>query len=131
MIGTALWRSCLSYRSRAHTVASWFTRLATCVAVLASASHAAAQVTYEVVADLSSIGAALPLGGLIVGPDGALYGTASAGGHGDGCGVVYRLDASGAVTAASRLRLAGRLRTGGRARRGTGSRFVRRHPQRW
>ena len=99
MIGTALWRSCLSYRSQAHTVASWFTRLATCVAVLASASQAAAQVTYEVVADLSSIVAALPLGGLIVGPDGALYGTASAGGHGDGCGVVYRLDASGAVTA--------------------------------
>ena len=66
--------------------------------MLAHASNAAAQVSYEVVADLGTIGGAEPLGGLIAGSDGALYGTASRGGAVN-CGLVYRIDASGTVAA--------------------------------
>ncbi len=66
-------------------------------AVLASAHDLFAQVTYTVVADLASIGGAAPLGGVIRGADGALYGPTSEGGAGN-CGIVYRLDATGQLS---------------------------------
>ena len=69
-----------------------------CLVLLGHTSNAAAQVSYEVVADLGTIGGAEPQGGLIAGSDGALYGTASRGGP-QNCGLVYRIDASGAVSA--------------------------------
>ena len=72
--------------------------IATCLALLAGASDLNAQVTFEVVADLGSIGGAAPLGGVIRGADGALYGVTSEGGGADNCGVVYRLDPTGALT---------------------------------
>ena len=69
-----------------------------CLVLLGHTSNAAAQVSYEVVADLETIGGAEPQGGLIAGSDGALYGTASRGGP-QNCGLVYRIDAPGAVSA--------------------------------
>jgi len=66
--------------------------------MLAGASDLEAQVAYDVVADFGSIGGAAPLGGVIRGADGALYGVTSQGGS-ENCGLVYRLDASGGLTA--------------------------------
>jgi uncharacterized repeat protein (TIGR03803 family) len=56
-----------------------------------------AQSNYTIVGDLSSIGGATPLSGLVRGSDGALYGTTSGGGSSN-CGMVYRLAADGALT---------------------------------
>ena len=72
--------------------------VAACLAVLAGTGDLDAQVTFDVVADLGSIGGAAPLGGVIRGADGALYGVTSEGGGADNCGVVYRLDATGVLT---------------------------------
>jgi uncharacterized repeat protein (TIGR03803 family) len=71
--------------------------IAACIAVLACAHDLYAQVSYAVVADLSSIGGAAPLGGVIRGADGALYGTTSEGGA-ENCGIVYRIDAAGVLS---------------------------------
>jgi len=70
--------------------------IAVCLAALAGASDLEAQVAYDVVADFGSIGGRAPLGGVIRGADGALYGVTSEGGS-DNCGLVYRLAASGAL----------------------------------
>jgi uncharacterized repeat protein (TIGR03803 family) len=67
------------------------------IALLACARDLSAQASYQVVAELASIGGASPLGGLIAGPDGALYGTTSEGGT-ENCGIVYRLDAAGQLS---------------------------------
>ena len=104
--------------------------LAACLVALAHASNAAAQVSYEVVADLGTIGGAEPLGGLIAGSDGALYGTASRGGAGN-CGLVYRIDAVRDGRSAPRLRRHGRVPADGRARRRSRWRLLRRHVERW
>jgi len=71
--------------------------IAACIAVLACAHDLSAQVSYAVVADLSTIGGAAPLGGVIRGADGALYGTTSEGGA-ENCGIVYRIDPAGALS---------------------------------
>jgi len=65
--------------------------------VLVWAHDLSAQVTYEIVADLASVGGVAPLGGVIRGADGALYGTTSEGGA-ENCGIVYRLDATGQLS---------------------------------
>lgn len=71
--------------------------LVMCVAVLASPPDLFAQVTYDIVADLTTVGGAAPLGGVTRGADGALYGTTSLGGA-ENCGIVYRLDAAGRLS---------------------------------
>lgn len=43
--------------------------------VLVATSRTSTEVTYEYVANFSSISASVPLAGLVRGPDGALYGT--------------------------------------------------------
>ncbi len=68
-----------------------------CIVLLAPASALYAQVGYTVVANLGSVGGAAPLGGVIRGADGALYGTTSEGGA-ENCGIVFRLDAAGALS---------------------------------
>jgi hypothetical protein len=57
------------------------------LALLARTATAHRQVTYHVVADLSTIAATVPLGGLVEGRDGACYGTTAQGGTG-GCGTI-------------------------------------------
>ena len=61
--------------------------------IFSIASTAAAQVTYEVVADLAGTGVAQPHGGVIRGADGAFYGTTFGGDI--GCGTVYRIAPNG------------------------------------
>ena len=99
MIGTRVRRASDVVGTSSRRRARWlWPLLAAWLVVLAHASNAAAQVSYDVVADLGTIGGAEPLGGLIAGSDGALYGTASRGGAVN-CGLVYRIDASGTVAA--------------------------------
>lgn len=71
--------------------------IAACFAVLAFAPDLFAQVVYTVVADLGRVGGSAPLGGVIRGADGALYGTTAEGGAGN-CGIVYRLDTTGQLS---------------------------------
>jgi uncharacterized repeat protein (TIGR03803 family) len=75
---------------------SWLL-ITVCVAMLAFPRVVSAQVSYGVVADLGTIGGTAPLGGVIRGADAALYGTTSEGGTAN-CGIVYRLDAAGALS---------------------------------
>ena len=77
----------------------WFVALAVLVGITAVASNADAQVSYQVVAafDRPNSSGANPSGGLIQGPDGNYYGTASQGGAA-GYGTVFKIDAVGTVT---------------------------------
>ena len=75
----------------------WPTVLAVGSAVLASATSLFAQPAYTVIANLGEIGGDAPLGGVIRGADGALYGTTSEGGT-ENCGLVYRIDGAGTLT---------------------------------
>ena len=75
----------------------WPTALAAGIAVLVGATSLAAQPTYTVIANLGSIGGDAPLGGVIRGADGALYGTTSEGGAAN-CGLVYRIDQAGTLS---------------------------------
>lgn len=77
--------------------ARWPKELAVCIAVLACAHDLSAQVAYTVVADLGTVGGAAPLGGVVRGADGALYGTTSEGGA-ENCGIVYRIDQTGTLS---------------------------------
>ena len=56
-----------------------------------------AQVTFATAADLAAIRGSQPLGGLVRGADGALYGT-TAGGGAESCGIVYRLTTDGTLS---------------------------------
>ena len=70
---------------------------ATVGALVVSRAHTVAQTIFEVVADLTDVGASQPYGGVIRGADGAFYGTAFLGGAAN-CGIVYRLGSGGALT---------------------------------
>jgi uncharacterized repeat protein (TIGR03803 family) len=75
----------------------WPTALAVGIAVVAGATSLSAQPTYTVIADLGSIAGRTPLGGVIRGADGALYGTTFEGGA-ENCGLVYRIDPAGTLS---------------------------------
>lgn len=80
---------------RARVASGWCSSVL--VALLAHTATAGAQVTYQVVADLHAVGASVPLGGLVEGPDGAYYGTTAQGGSA-GCGTIYRLQLPGSLS---------------------------------
>ena len=75
----------------------WPTALAVGIAVVVGATSLSAQPAYTVIADLGSIGGRAPLGGVIRGADGALYGTTSEGGA-ENCGLIYRIDPAGTLS---------------------------------
>ena len=64
------------------------------------------QVAHQVVADLSTIGASQPMGGLVRGPDGALYGTTWSD-DGQGCGTIYRFEEPSTLRLVHRFELPG------------------------
>ena len=73
-------------------------RVALALALLLSvAASAPAQVTYQTVADFAGTGLGVPKGGVVRGPDGAFYGTAT--NSLNGCGGIYRLDGNGTLSA--------------------------------